>query len=404
VELKRLESTRRRLVRLVTRASVLVAGVVLALGVLPWRWTSMVLPALSPYVAIGAAIAGRTVTAVTPIGLMVAAIVLFRPRWFCRVVCPVGLLIEQVGRLRPKARPRLARVPPFGQWIVLLTLAGALLGYPLLLWLDPMALFNALFTGWRQPLDWAGLVVGVGLPLVLLLGLLWPFVWCRRVCPLGATQDLLALLRRLVRRRRVEHALHAPAKPRRNPLARRTILAMAAGAAASAATSRWARGSGTRPLRPPGAIAEEGFTGLCIRCGNCVRACPEKIVQPDLGLHGVAGLLAPVVTFDYAYCQPDCNRCTQVCPSGAIVRLSLAEKEKAIIGLARVDMLACFLSQNIECGACAGACPYQAIRIDFDEDDYSSTIHIDADKCNGCGACEVICMTSPVKAIRVHPR
>jgi len=377
VELKRLESTHRRLVRLVTRACVLVAGVVFALGVLPWRWTSMVLPALSPYVVIGAAIAGRTVTAVTPIGLMVAAIALFRPRWLCRVLCPVGLLIEQVGRLRPKARPRLARVPPFGQWIVLLTLAGALVGYPLLLWLDPM--------------------------LVLLLGVLWPFVWCRRICPLGATQDLLALLRRIVRRR-VEHPLHhAPAERRRNPLPRRTVLAMVAGAGAAVAASRWAHG-GTRPLRPPGAIAEERFTGLCIRCGNCVRACPEKIVQPDLGLHGVAGLLAPVVTFDYAYCQPDCNLCTQVCPSGAIVRLSLAEKEKAIIGLARVDMLACFLSQNIECAACAGACPYQAIRIDFNEDDYTSTIHIDPDACNGCGACEVICMTSPAKAIRVHPR
>ncbi len=405
MELKRLESRHRRLLRLAARSCVLAIGVVCALGVLPWAWTAMALPALSPYVAIGALIAGRTATVATPAGLLVAALVLWRPRWFCRFACPVGLLLEQAGRLRPKARPRLARVPPLGQWAVLLTLAGALVGYPLLLWLDPLALLNGFFTGWRQPLTSSGLVVGIGLPLVLLLNLLWPFAWCRRLCPLGATQDLLALLRRLLHRLRQprgEDAPHLPAHRRRSPLPRRTVLAMAAGVGGAAATSRWGHGA-TKPLRPPGAVAEHRFTGLCIRCGNCIRACPEKILQPDLGRHGTAGLLTPLVTFEFAYCQPDCHRCTQVCPSGAIARLTLREKERALIGIARIDMLACFLSQSIECGACAGACPFQAIEIEFNDDDYTSAITIDPDRCNGCGACQLVCMTAPAKAIRVFP-
>jgi len=400
VELKRLESKTRRLLRSASRTIVLALGVVCALRVLPWEWAAMALPALSPYVAICATIGGRALRIAAIPGLAVAVVVLFRPRWFCRVVCPVGLLIEQAGRLRPKARPRVARVPPIGQWVVLLTLAGAIVGYPLLLWLDPLALFNSLFTGWRQPLEWTRLIVGIGLPLILLLGLLWPFLWCRRLCPLGATQDLLALLRRLLRRRRQEAD---PLAPRRaNPLPRRAVLAVAAGAGASLATVRWGHAA-TGPLRPPGAVGEERFTGLCVRCGNCVRACPEKIIQPDLGEHGVAGLLAPVVTFDYAYCRPDCTRCMQVCPSGAIARLSLAEKEMAPIGVARVEMSLCLLSQQIECGACIGPCAYGAVTIDFNEDDYSSTVRVDPELCTGCGACEVVCMTTPRRAIRVHP-
>jgi len=402
VEVKRLESTRRRTVRLVSRACVLVVGVVLALSVVPWRWTALLLPALSPFVAIGSAVAGRTLLVTTPLGLLVALLVVWRPRWFCRVACPVGLMIEQVGRLRPHARPRVSRVPPIGQWVVLLTLAGAVVGYPLLLWLDPLALFNGFFTGWRQPLNVEGLAVGIGLPLVLLLGLLWPFLWCRRLCPLGATQDLLALLRRLGRRRERE-ALHAPRPGRSWPLARRSVLAMGVGAGAAAAAARWAQGSAPRPIRPPGSIDESRFAGVCIRCGNCIRACPERIIQPDLGRHGLAGLLTPVLSFDCAYCLEDCTRCGEVCPSGAIARLSLAQKQATAVGLAKIDMLACFLSQNIECGVCAGVCPYEAIEIDFDENTYESTITVVADKCTGCGACEMACMTSPKKAIRVYP-
>lgn len=402
MELRRLESRERRILRLATRSVVLAVGAVCALGVLPWPWTAMVLPALSPYVAIGAALAGRTLLAVTPFGLFVAAVAISWPRWFCRKACPVGLLIELVGRLRPKAKPRLARVPPFGQWVVLVTLAGALLGYPTLLWLDPLALFNGFFTGLRQPLNWTMLIVGIGLPLVLLLGLLWPFIWCRRVCPLGATQDLLAFLRRLIRRRRRE-ALHLDSGPRVNPLARRTAIGMVAGGCVAVAVPRWARGSGNPPLRPPGAIGEERFTGLCIRCGNCVRACPTHIIQPDPGRHGLAGLLAPLVSFETGYCQPDCHRCTQVCPSGAIAQLTLAEKEQAVIGLARVDMPTCLLSRNEECGACVAVCPYQAIELGFDDEDYSSTVAVNPEACNGCGACELNCPTEPARAIRVCP-
>ena len=54
-----------------------------------------------------------------------------------------------------------------------------------------------------------------------------------------------------------------------------------------------------------------------------------------------------------------------------------------------------------DCDACALSCPFNAIRIYWDEERYIAYPVIDADKCNGCGACEVACPTSNTKAIRV---
>ena len=96
------------------------------------------------------------------------------------------------------------------------------------------------------------------------------------------------------------------------------------------------------PLRPPGAIAEDRFTGVCIRCGNCASACPPKIIHPDRGVAGVPGLLAPTLRYtDGEYCHKDCTLCTEVCPSGALQTLALPEKQRYIIGEALVDTNYC---------------------------------------------------------------
>lgn len=135
-----------------------------------------------------------------------------------------------------------------------------------------------------------------------------------------------------------------------------------------------------------------------------MRACPTGIIEPDLGGHGLASLLTPVLHFQDGYCLEDCTACTRVCPSGALARLSLPEKPHVRIGLPRVDMNVCLLAEDRECAECKRLCPYEAIRYVFSEVEYSLIPQIDPERCTGCGACEVACPTTLKKAIVVVSR
>ncbi len=388
--------------------------VVLTGAIETWPWASLFVPALSPYVGIMSTLAGRTMTAVSDtnhwsvmalppavwIGLPVLVLVLFSKRWFCRYACPVGLCIDPLRRLRPSARTAFVRLPLVGRWIVLATAAGALLGCPLAIWLDSLAIFSGAFSLWHDPARVAGWAAAIGLLLIAISSALWPNAWCLRVCPLGATQELLSIgVRAVTGLRRKPIAKPVDSHGRAVRLSRRTVFALSTGAVAAAAgggVAAWARASGSRrqAIRPPGAAREEEFPWLCVRCGNCLRACPEKILRPDLAPATLAGYLAPVVRFDQSYCKEDCRLCTQVCPSGAIAPLSLEAKPSQPMGLAKVDMSLCLLSPENgerECAICRNACPYQAIRLEFDYDTYVTSPRVDPQLCPGCGACEVAC-------------
>jgi ferredoxin-type protein NapF len=397
--------------RRLVRAMCLIAAVAAQSPAAPCDWAAAVVPALSPFVAIASLSATWTFGVWMPLGLAVGVICLARRRWFCRWVCPTGFCADGAGRLGLRWTRRCPRLPPVGQWIALATLAGACLGYPLLLWLDPLALFTASFGALGPSVLPAAYCGAIALAVVLLASLLWPGVWCMRLCPLGGLLDILALPAAAIRARagastRVRdraNPLESPAdRPEGWPLARRVLLAGAVGTVC-AAVARKAGGAAPRPLRPPGARVDGIFTGLCVRCGNCVRACPAGIVGFDLGQRGVAGLLAPALHFDADYCREDCARCTLVCPSGALTRLATADKLRHPIGLPRVDMSVCLLGDDRECWACRNRCPFDAITMVFSEKEYSLTPRIDAAKCPGCGACEAACPTSPRKAIVVHP-
>ncbi len=353
----------------------------------------MVLVALSPLVAVGSAVAARAITFTTLIAVPVLAAALVRRRWFCRWLCPTGLLCEQVGRIGSAAGCRAPRIGPVGHWLALVTLGGSCLGYPVLLWLDPLAIL-ASFLGipWSDAFTAAGLASAAGLSILVVLSLFAPGLWCTRLCPLGATQELLAALPRLGRSKQESGGEGGWA------LARRAVLAGGLGAAWA-----WvARRSGHQPpIRPPGAIDEPRFRGVCVRCGNCVRACPTKILRADHGEHGWSGLLTPVVQFDPGYCREDCCRCGDACPSGAIARLAPVEKKTACMGLAKIDMDVCLLGDDRECSICKNACPYEAIKLVWSEEEYKVVPKVDPARCPGCGACQVACPTSPRKAVVV---
>jgi MauM/NapG family ferredoxin protein len=314
----------------------------------------------------------------------------------------MGVCLDGASFLGRRLKRKGCRTMSIGRWLFTLTLGGAVLGFPLFLWCDPLALFAGLFLLIERNQLLAGSVSALLVALLLIFSLLWPHIWCRGLCPLGACQDLLSRMFRTGR------AILKPASDvqgrepsaRRRRVARRTVLGLLVGAA-SASILRLVGRKSLQPLRPPGAADEMVFKGLCTRCGNCIRSCPYGIIHRDTGQHDFADILTPVLSFDKDYCREDCILCTRVCPSGALVGVDLKNKPSVHIGLARVDMKLCLLGEDRECSACMRWCPYNAIRYVFSEAEYTLVPVIDPDRCNGCGACEVACPTSPRKAIRV---
>lgn len=364
---------------------------------------SLLVPGASPFVAVVSFLATFTVKAVMGAGFVIGLLCLFGHRWFCRWVCPMGVCTDAASwvgrRLGRRARPGV----PLGQWIVWLTLAGAMFGFPLLVWLDPLSLLSGAFLPKSQVGSFAAWASPLCFLCLMLLTAWWPQFWCARACPLGALQDLLKISANTVHStmRRVEKQASPPLGALTKPLARRAFLGMALGTAGAVAVD-WRSTSDEPVLRPPGALPHPVFAGLCTRCGNCARACPSQIITRDPGQVHWISLSTPTLQLDRDYCREDCVACTQVCPSGALRPVSLDQKASITIGLASVDMSLCLLGEDRECSACRRWCPYEAIQYVFSDADYTQVPVIDPEKCTGCGACQAYCPTQPYKAIVIH--
>ncbi len=377
------------------RGAVFLLASAFALQVVPWRGAAIAFPVLSPLLSLLGALATRTATVWTLLGLPVLALGFFHSRWFCRYLCPMGFAAEGIGRLNRKSRGAFARLPNIGRGLLLVLIGGAAFGYPLFIWMDPLSLFNGFFSAWRAPLTWTSFAWAGGFPLVLLVSLALPQAWCHRICPLGAAQDGLSAIRRQLKARR------PPAAPAPFPLvlSRRNFLGALAGGVVALALRRAAAGK-TMSIRPPGARPEDEFTGLCARCGACIRACPYRILRPDVGEGGLTGFLTPTLDYSKAHCFEYCNECSQICPTGAIERLALAAKRNRAIGLAEIRREKCIAWEYGQyCMVCHEFCPYLAI--DSVEQNGVECPVVKPEMCRGCGACQVNCPALPDKAIVV---
>lgn len=156
-------------------------------------------------------------------------------------------------------------------------------------------------------------------------------------------------------------------------------------------------------VRPPGSVPETDFLARCVRCAECMKACPTGGLQPAMLQAGVSGMFSPFLDPRSGPCNPECAACGAVCPSGAIQALPLHEKRWAKIGTATIDRKLCLAwEEDKRCMVCQETCPYGAVKVVPQERHIAPVPVVSPERCYGCGFCERHCPT--VKAsIRVKP-
>lgn len=157
------------------------------------------------------------------------------------------------------------------------------------------------------------------------------------------------------------------------------------------------------PIVPPGAWSARHFAQHCTACQLCVSACPNNVLRPSTDLQK---LMQPEMSYERGYCRPECTRCSDVCPAGAIRPIAIEEKSSTRIGHAVWIRKNCIpLTDGVECGNCARHCPSGAIlMVPSDSEDVNSVRIpvVNAERCIGCGACENLCPARPFSAIYVE--
>ncbi|MGC8791881.1 MAG: 4Fe-4S binding protein [Bryobacteraceae bacterium] len=333
--------------------------------------------------------------------------------------------------------------------------------------------FHHTLLSFRQPHFRQGVLLGLILMAILVLNLRITRLWCRALCPLGALLGLasrwaiLGLEKRAAacgdcnrcllhcqggddpipgaRWRKSEchlcfncvadcpeaglrfcffpdagNTLEQPDLKRRH-----VVAGLAAGAAAvplmRASTGVTASAS-ERRIRPPGALAEEDFLARCIRCGQCMKVCPNNALHPALAEAGLEGLWTPVLVPRIGYCETSCVLCSQVCPTGAIWEITPREKGWSVagpqhvskpirLGTAFVDRGRCLpWAMATECIVCEEWCPTSPKAIYLrpaqvtGPDGKTVVVRqpwIDPELCVGCGACEYACPVRDRPAVYV---
>ena len=345
-------------------------------------------------------------------------------RFYCSTLCPLGLFQEAVMTVIPCKQKRQKNY--IFKYFIAVIVWGTLSGGTafVLRWADPYTYFDSALT-----LSTVGGVAGV---CILILTFFKGRFFCTNICPVGTVLGVMARFSKkqiyIDKNKCVSCglcALKCPSgcidikagtvdnemcvkclkclticrlgairygKPLRkevafNPTRRNLIKGISAGLLFAGAVKGGIKIKKEMPqkdvLLPPGAMNSGDFVNRCLNCNLCVANCPQKIIQKADGLFDVVHL-------DYSKngCRFNCHKCSSVCPSGALRKMTLEQKQHLQIGMATVDKRIC-----IKCGACVDTCPRKAIHRERGQFPM-----IDASECIGCGRCKKVC---PAKAIGV---
>jgi ferredoxin len=156
------------------------------------------------------------------------------------------------------------------------------------------------------------------------------------------------------------------------------------------------------PILPPGSVSTENMLKRCTSCHLCISKCPSQALKPAFMEYGLAGMMQPMMYFEKGFCNFGCTVCSEVCPSGAIRRLTKEEKRLNQGGHVVFTQEICVVkTDETSCGACSEHCPTQAVTM-IPYKDGLTIPSINVEICIGCGGCEFICPVRPFRAIHIE--
>ena len=386
----------------------------------------------------------------------ILAVTLLIGRFYCAVVCPLGifqdLFIWFHKLLFGKKRPYRYRKPQ--NWLRYIVLGLFVL--LMVLGLNGIAVLIAPYSAYGRmvtQIHGTGVVHWVAIATLCCVGVMsfvWGRLWCNTLCPVGSLLSLVSRYRIFGIRidddkcagcRKCEHACKAmcididtktvdqsrcvncfnclgtckagaisfsvkSGKSGESGVdsSRRKFVAgaVALGAAAAVQAQEQKLDGGLaalmdkkvperkNPIKPFGSRSLKNFSAHCTACQLCVGQCPEKVLRPSTKLDT---FMQPEMNYTDGYCRMACTRCSEVCPTGAILSITKEEKTAVSVGYAVV------LKENcISCGNCVRHCPSEAIQM------VDGLPAVNESRCLGCGACEYYCPARPVTAIYVEGR
>ncbi len=377
-----------------------------------------------------------SITAIIIVGINLLAAFFFG-RFYCSVFCPFGILQDIVGTFFRRKTGKTVNLPYIRYTVLAITFSFMLLGVTAVLrFLDPYSNFGNIVTGFVN-IKTSSFAVFIPLAIIIVLVIWKNRIFCTTICPVGTLLGLcskfspkkLAISKDICKgcgvceRECPTGAINSKEKELDNERCIRCMRCIAvcpgdgisfvtkekekfipsrrtfitAGLVTAAAVTVFAKGKELalaiaeglkkRPICPPGAGSVEDFVQKCTNCGLCVEHCKGKILKKPNEEYSTVH-----IDFSNGKCEFDCKNCSEVCPTGAIRKISLAEKQNCRIGLAKFNYEKC-----TKCGLCSAKCPKGAIVYQPGK----QPVYL-ASKCIGCGACESICPSGAIEIVAIN--
>ncbi len=370
--------------------------------------------------------------------LAVTGLTLIFGRIYCSTLCPLGILQEIFTYL---SRKKVALKNHPHKYFIAALVFGFLIGGSALFfkYIDPFTIFGTIFSfsvsGSIFSIRTIGLLAAIA---IFALVIFKKRFFCTNICPVGAILGLISKFSLLkikidtdkcascgicenvcpsgcisVKEKSVDNETcikclrcmdqckkdaigYKTEKPEFKPKRRDFIISASVFAlfsAAAIAGMKFVKVTGKKIkeiILPAGSVNTNRMENKCLNCNLCVENCPTKILEKANNEFGAVHINYNGGSFGEKYCDYDCKKCGDVCPSGAIKRMKLERKQRTRIAMAVLNSEKC-----TTCRLCIQRCPTFAIH-----QDENMKVVIDSDKCIGCGQCKAFCRFD---AVEIYP-